>query len=199
MYEYIRGKVTAVEEDYTVIENSGIGYRVYTAYSTLANLKEGQNDVMLHTCLYLREGVMDLYGFLTRDEMSMFRLLLMVSGVGPRAAVSVISAIGPAEFALAVISDDVKTLTKAPGIGQKTAQKIILELKDRISREQFAAVETNVPSGDGDSVFSEATNALRMLGYTQLEANRAVAAAGSDDDLETVIKKALKILASGRL
>jgi Holliday junction DNA helicase RuvA len=196
MYEYLTGKITAVDNDFVVIENNGIGYRIYTAASTLEALTEGKEGVKLYTHLHIREGVMDLYGFATRDELNMFKLLLTVTGIGPRAAVSVLSAVRPAGFALAVVTDDVDTLTRAQGIGKKTAQKIILELKDKIGREQFASLPESKPAVADRTVFNEAVSALMVLGYTSLEANRAVEFVGREEnDLEMIIKKALRFLA----
>ena len=194
MYEYLTGKITAVDNDFVVIENNGIGYRVYTAASTLEALTEGKEGVRLYTHLHIREGVMDLYGFATRDELNMFRLLLTVTGIGPRAAVSVLSAVRPAGFALAVVTDDVDTLTRAQGIGKPL--KNILELKDKIGREQFASLPESKPAVVDRTVFNEAVSALMVLGYTSLEANRAVGfVSREENDLEMIIKKALRFLA----
>ncbi len=195
MYEYITGKLAIKGTDYIVMENNGIGYRVHTSLNTLENPGKAGDEITLHTHLYVREGIMDLYGFATEDELKMFRLLLSVSGIGPRAAVSIISAVRPSGFALAVVSEDVDSLTRAQGIGRKTAMKLIVELKDKISREQFAPGEVKT-TADESSVYNEAVSALMVLGYTSLEAGRAVSSvADSSKDLEMTIKKALKYLA----
>ena len=140
---------------------------------------------------------MSLYGFATQEELGMFELLLTVSGVGPKAALALLSAVSPSKFGLAVITDDTKTLTRAQGIGAKMAQRIILELKDKIKKEQLAlntgAGFEKAAAAGGSSRLSEAVSALMVLGYTPLEANRAVAAVYSDDlDLETIIRNSLK-------
>ena len=142
---------------------------------------------------------MSLYGFATQEELNMFEMLLTVSGVGPKAALSLISAVAPSRFGLAVITDDAKTLTRAQGIGKKLAQRIILELKDKIKKEQLAtAVKDGFEKADvqpGSSRISEAVSALIVLGYTRAEASRAVASVYSEDsDTETVVKNALKSL-----
>ena len=152
---------------------------------------------MIYTYLYVREDIISLYGFFTQEELNMFELLISVSGVGPKVAISLLSSVTPSKFSLAVITDDIKTLTKAPGIGKKTAQRIILELKDKIKKEQLADVngaeEENIPTGSENSRIPEAISALMVLGYTPLEASKAVSAVYSDDmDLESIIKNALK-------
>lgn len=154
--------------------------------------------VTLYTYFYVREDAMNLYGFLTQEELGMFELLITVSGVGPKAAMAVISAVSPSKFGLAVITDDVKSLVKAQGIGNKMAQRIILELKDKIKKEQLADIgkPETVAVGKENSRVSEAVSALMVLGYTALEASKAVSAVYSDEmDLESIIKGALKGLA----
>lgn len=196
MYEYIKGKTVSINDDYVVIENNGVGYRIYTANSTIDMLEIGE-EVKLYTHLHVREGIMDLYGFYTLEELNMFLLLLTVSGIGPKAAVSIISAIQPAGIALAVATDDVSMLTRAQGVGKKTAQKIILELKDKINAGQFVSLD-EIKQGTviNGNVCDEAVSALMMLGYTHFEATRAVSkVAGDETSLETVIKKALKCIA----
>jgi Holliday junction DNA helicase RuvA len=140
---------------------------------------------------------MDLFGFATHEELSVFKLLLTVSGVGPKVALSLLSAVSPSKFSLAIITDDVKTLTKAQGVGNKMAQRIILELKDKIKKEQLAFRADTGPllpqEPQAGSGLSEAVSALMVLGYTQAEANRAVAAVYSDGmELEEIIRNALK-------
>jgi len=200
LFAYIKGKLEYKHNDYVVIEANGVGYKIITALSTIETIGPVGNEAKLHTHLYVREDIMSLYGFLTREELSMFELLITVSGVGPKAAVSLISAVSPSKFSLAVITDDVKTLTRAQGIGNKMAQRVILELKDKIKKEQLAV--DNV-SRDDDKVINkdnsgamEAISALMVLGYTALEASKAVSAVYSDDmDLESIIKNSLKGLA----
>jgi len=147
--------------------------------------------------LYIRADVMNLFGFLTQDELGMFELLISVSGVGPKAALSIISSLSPSAFALAVITDDAKKLTKAQGVGAKTAQRIILELKDKIKNEQLSySSGRNIDqerTEENGSVASEAISALMVLGYSQAEAAKAVADVCDDNmDVEAVVKNALK-------
>jgi Holliday junction DNA helicase RuvA len=197
MYAYIKGKLEAKESESVIIEAGGIGYRISTSLSTLEALGQLGQEVKIHTYLYVREDTMSLYGFATNEELGMFKLLLTVSGVGPKAALSLLSTISPSKFGLAVITDDVKTLTRAQGIGNKTAQRIILELKDKISKEQVALNKdggfVNDDKSTGRSRLSEAVSALMVLGYSAAEANKAIAAVYSDDlDLETIIRNSLK-------
>jgi Holliday junction DNA helicase RuvA len=199
MYAYIKGKLEARGGDHVIIEAGGIGYRVNVPLSTLEAAGQPGRDFKVFTHLYVREDIMSLYGFATQEELGMFELLLTVSGVGPKAALSLISAVAPSRFGLAVITDDVKTLTRAQGIGAKLAQRIILELKDKIKKEQLSAAgkegfeKTDVQPGG--TRISDAVSALIVLGYTPAEASRAVASVYSDEsDTETVVKNALKSL-----
>jgi Holliday junction DNA helicase RuvA len=196
MYAYIKGKLEVRGGDYIVIEAGGIGYKVFTSLSTIEAAGQPGHEFKAFTHLYVREDIMNLYGFATQEELGMFELLLTVSGVGPKAALALLSAVSPSKFGLAVITDDTKTLTRAQGIGAKMAQRIILELKDKIRKEQLAlntVADSEKAATGGGSRLSEAVSALMVLGYTPLEANRAVAAVYSDDlDLETIIRNSLK-------
>lgn len=197
MYAYIKGKLAGKSNDYVIIDNSGIGYRINTAFSTIDGIGSEGDDVKLFTHLYVREDNMSLFGFRTMEELSMFELLLSVSGVGPKAAISMLSALSPSKFSLCVITDDAKSLTKAQGIGLKTAQRIILELKDKVKKEDISSIAKpgNVQVGSDESITSEAISALLVLGYSPIEARNAVSAVYNEDiDLEGLIKAALKSL-----
>lgn len=200
MYAYIKGRLDYKHNDYLVVEAGGIGYKISTSLGTIESAGPVGSDVKLYTHLYVREDIMSLYGFITQEELGMFELLLTVSGVGPKAAISLISFVSPSKFGLAVITDDAKTLTKAQGVGSKMAQRIILELKDKIKKEQLAAPggdvrQYSVSASAENSRVSEAISALMVLGYTAIEASRAVSAVYSDEmDLESIIKGSLKSL-----
>ncbi len=198
MFAYIKGRLEYKQNDFLVIDVNGVGYKVHTALSTIENSGNLGDVVKVHTYMHLREDIMCLYGFITLEELSMFEMLISVSGVGPKAAVSVISSVSPSKFGLAVITDDAKTLTKAPGIGNKTAQRIILELKDKMKKEQIAAInlrDEEGPAAGEVNKAQEAVSALMVLGYNQAEAARAVSSVYSEDlELEAVIKAALKNL-----
>lgn len=200
MFAYIRGKLEYKHNDYVVVEANGVGYKIFTSLSTIQNVETLGNEVKIYTHLYVREDIMNLYGFLTQEELGMFELLLGVSGVGPKAAISVISSMSPSKFGLSVITDDYKSLTKAQGVGNKVAQRIILELKDKISKTELVSTyggeNEAINDGRENSRVSEAISALLVLGYTVSEANKAVAKVYLEEmDLEAVIKNALKVLA----
>jgi Holliday junction DNA helicase RuvA len=200
MFAYIKGKLDYKHNEYIVVEANGVGYKINTALSTIEKIGSLGDEVKVYTHLYVREDIMNLYGFGSQEELGMFELLISVSGVGPKAALSVISSVPTSKFGLAVITDDVKTLTRAQGIGNKMAQRIILELKDKIKKEQLidTAGQKDVKSeiSRENSRISEAVSALMVLGYTPLEASKAINAVYSEDmDLESIIKSALKGLA----
>ena len=200
MFAYIKGILEYKHNDYVVVEAGGIGYKIYTALSTIDRCGAVGSPVKLYTYLHVREDAMILFGFLSQEELGMFELLISVSGVGPKAAISLISTIAPPVFGLAVITDDAKTLSKAQGVGLKTAQRIILELKDKIKKDQLtydtgASDRMGMADSPAESQFSEAISALMVLGYTPLEAKKAVSAVYTEDmDVEQIIKSALKVL-----
>lgn len=198
MYAYIKGKLEYRHNDYIVVEANGVGYRINTSLGTIESASQIGSEIKVFTHLYVREDIMSLYGFITQEELGMFELLISVSGVGPKAAISLISAISPSKFGLAVITDDAKTLTRAQGIGNKIALRIILELKDKIKKEQLSAISgmgkgQEAVSARESSRVSEAVSALMVLGYSALEASKAVSAVYSEDmDLESIIRSSLK-------
>ena len=194
MFYYLRGQVTVKESDFLVIDVGGAGYKVYTSDNTLQKAAVN-SEFTAYTYLHIREDIFDIYGFATKEELSTFELLISVSGVGPKAALAILSGMTPDKFALAVIHSDIKAITTAPGIGKKIAERIIVELKDKISREMGSAgVSLNIPETD-PSVTDEAVNALMVLGYSALEAKGAVIAVkDSCSSVEDIIKKALTIL-----
>ncbi len=197
MYAYIKGKLEARGNDYIILETGGIGYKIATSLATLEAAGQPGREFKVFTYLHVREDVMSLFGFATHEELSTFELLLTVSGVGPKVALSLLSSISPSKFGLAVITDDIKTLTRAPGIGNKMAQRIVLELKDKIKKEQLAlntGADMDMPAAAQEgSKLSEAVSALMVLGYSHVEASKAVAAAFSEElDLESSIRNALK-------
>lgn len=191
MYYYIRGKYITKGENYAVVDNGGIGYKIFTALSVLERLDPG-SETTLYTHLYVREDAMDLYGFPTTEELSMFLNLLSVSGVGPKAALSILSVATPEKFALAVITNDVKTITKAAGVGPKLAQRVILELKDKLKTVD-AVSSADISDEDFTDERSEAASALIVLGYSQAEASKAVSLS-EGGSVEELVKNALKKL-----
>ena len=200
MYAYIKGTLEIKTAEYIVVETNGIGYKIFMSESAIDRLGELGNIVKIHTYLKVREDDMSLYGFNTNEELRMFELLLSVSGVGAKSAIVILSNITPSSFALAVITDDVAKLKKLPGIGPKTAQRIILELKDKLK----AVEDTNKDEleemlmkkeADGEKV-SEAISALQVLGYTRKEIEKAFENFDKTDlSVEDIIKKGLLYLA----
>ncbi len=178
MFAYIKGTLEARSNDSIIVEAGGIGYRIFTALSTINSVGQLSSSVKIYTHYYVREDIAALYGFHTQEELELFDMLISVSGVGPKAAISMISTLSPSRFALAVVAQDAKSLSRAPGIGPKMAQRIILELKDKISKEQLTAgiqqEEGPVLQEGAQSSAAEAVSALMVLGYSSFEASGAV-------------------------
>ncbi len=199
----VRGKLTVKELGFAVIECGGVGYGCKTSYNTVSRLGEIGSDEMLYTYLYVREDVVELFGFATLQELSCFKLLISVSGVGPKAATSILSDVTPERFALLVASGDSKAFTKTKGIGAKTAQRIVLELKDKISSESIsgsissdAAQFANIPSEGASSSVSEALEALMVLGYTQGETAPILGKLDPTLSTQELIKETLRLMAA---
>ncbi len=202
MIAHLKGTVDRMTVDSLVLDVNGVGYRVFTSTGTLSEAGIGE-IVRVYTHTYVREDILALYGFLSEGELRMFEQLLSVSGVGPKAALAVVSAVPPSAFGLAVLTEDADRLAKAQGVGKKTAQRIILELKDKIRKEQVAFGVTSggtriaqeaIPVG----VFEEAVSALMMLGYSAAEAQKSVSPAMEEGKpLELVIRDALKMRGRG--
>lgn len=200
MISYIKGVAADMTENAVIVEAGNIGYEIFMAGNALAQIHIGQ-ELKVHTYFYVREDVVQLYGFLTKDDLQVFKLLLGVNGVGPKGALGILSGISADELRFAVLSDDVKTLSKAPGIGKKTAQKMILELKDKLNlqdafEQKLANEQEKAAAGAADNTDAkqEAVEALVALGYSSTDALRAVQkVAGVDpDDVEGILRAALK-------
>ena len=199
MFYYVEGKAAHIEPNLVVIDCGGVGYACHTSQNTCAALRLGE-PAKLYTHLYVREEIFDLYGFAEQEELNCFRMLIGVSGVGPKAALSILSVAPPDRLALSIITGDEKMLMQAPGIGKKIAQRIILELRDKMSKEQLETASAASPvaaaavSG-GVNHTQEAVAALMVLGYTQAEALHAMEgldAAGMEAD--EIIRQCLKKL-----
>ena len=203
MISFIRGLVADTTENAVILENNGIGYEIFMTGSSIEQVSRIDGEVKIHTYCQVREDAMQLYGFLSKDDLEMFRLLLNVNGIGPKAALGVLAGLTADELRFAVLSDDIKTISKAPGIGKKTAQKLILELKDKLkledafekklAHEQEAASVSGFLIHDGRQ---EAAEALIALGYSSTDAMKAVRKVTdvSPDDVEALLKAALKQL-----
>ncbi|GAA0769586.1 Holliday junction branch migration protein RuvA [Clostridium subterminale] len=195
MYEYIKGIFKSIEKEYIVIECGNIGYKIFTSGSTISNIPPIDQQVKIYTHQIVREDFIGLYGFLTREEISMFNLLISINGVGPKAALSLMSIANVSTLKYAIITDDDKLITKAPGIGKKTAQRIILELKDKINVGDAIPEGATINHIDIDNEkLSEAVGALIALGYSDKEAEKAVEKADKSKNVEDIIKECLKIL-----
>ncbi|MBR3282664.1 MAG: Holliday junction branch migration protein RuvA [Ruminococcus sp.] len=199
----LKGRLAVKELGFAVIECAGVGYGCRTSYNTIAQLGETGSEAMLYTYLYVREDVVELFGFATQQELSCFKLLITVSGVGPKAAVSILSDVTPEKFAFIVASGDSKTLTRTKGIGAKTAQRIVLELKDKISSETVsgsisadASAFSAIPSGGSSASASEALEALMVLGYSQGEVAPILGKLDPSLSTQDLIKETLRLLAS---
>lgn len=174
MISYIKGALERRGENDIIVEAGGIGYRIFVSPATLAKLPQTGEAVQIFTYFSVKEDGMSLYGFAAREEQEMFEKLLLVNGVGPKGALGFLSVLNPSEIVMAILSDDVKTLSKAPGVGRKTAQRVILDLKDKFktedavsSLEGAAGIAESV--GGGDAKF-EAIDAMTALGYSRSEA-----------------------------
>lgn len=203
MISFIQGQVIDSTEHSVIVETGGIGYEIYMTGTSIERAARIKGMVKIHTYFHVREDAMQLFGFLSRDDLKMFRLLLGVNGIGPKAALGVLAGLTADELSFAVLSDDVKTLSRAPGIGKKTAQKLILELKDKLKLED--AFEKKLAHQQEEAILSgesikdgskEAVEALVALGYSSTDALRAVRKVNDvpTDDVEAILKAALKNL-----
>lgn len=205
MISFIRGVVADVTETAVIVEAGNLGYEIFMTGTAIERASRIGREIKIYTYFHVREDAMQLYGFLTKDDLKMFKLLLGVNGIGPKAALGVMSGISADELRFAVLSDDVKTISRAPGIGRKTAQKLILELKDKLSLEdafeqklanEQAAVGSAFVQDAGPDGRQEAVEALVALGYSNTDALRAVRKVEDVDpsDVEGLLKAALKHL-----
>lgn len=196
MFAYIKGILDTKTNSYIVVETGGVGYKIFMSLKSMETLGEIGTTVKIYTHYYVREDNISLYGFTSNEELRMFELLLSVSGIGAKSAIAMLSEISPSSFALAVISNDVSKLVKIPGIGKKTAARIVLELKDKLKTEeaitQTEEVEVAIKE---DNKASEVIAALQVLGYSRKEIDKVLEKIEVDTmELEEAIKKALKLL-----
>ena len=204
MLAYVKGSLEVKTKGYIVVEVAGIGYKIYMPESAIAKLGNIGEQVKIHTFMRVREDDVSLYGFITNEELRMFELLLSVSGIGAKGALTIFSNVTPSGFALAVISNDVNVLKKLPGIGPKTAQRVILELKDKLKKEQEivqeeakenSALQTAILD---DEKIGEAVSALQVLGYSRKEIADALANVDMATlSVEDIIRRGLGNLAKG--
>lgn len=202
MISYIKGRLVETAENIIVVECNGIGYQMLVPLSVIDSMPPCGNDVKIYTHMHVREDLLQLFGFLTRDDLEVFKLLISVSGVGPKAALSILGTITADELRYAVMADDAKTIAKTPGIGAKTAGKLVIELKDKLKYRDINDVmdvsgqnSVNVSSKAADkSIISDAVEALVALGYSATDAMKAVRSVDAADytTVEQLLKLSLK-------
>ena len=205
MIQFVRGILDTVSENQIVVENQGIGFGILVPLSVVSALPQTGNEVKIYTYMHVREDAMQLFGFLTKDELAMFQLLITVSGIGPKGALGILSVMDADALRFAILADDAKSISKAPGIGVKTAGRLILELRDKVDFEEaiegaLDRGEMNAAgrssAGENGAAANEAIQALVALGYSSAEAVKAVkkVAAAPDHTVEDILKAALKNL-----
>lgn len=201
MIGYIKGTIEGILEDSLLVENNGIGYRIFTSGMVLESVSGMHKEIMLFTYLHVREDELSLFGFPTREELDTFKLLLSVNGIGPKAALSILTVLSVRNLAIAVMSGDTKAITKANGVGAKGANRVIMELKDKLSLEDMFDTESTAQAEDGiagSNVSSDSVKdtilALVSLGYSEFEAMKAVKQIPGADgmDSEDLLKLTLK-------
>ena len=202
MLAFLEGEIVAIEENSVILETNHIGYHIFIPSSCFDGMLREGESVRIHTYLQVKEDGLQLYGFLNREDLRLFKLLIGVNGIGPKAALGILSALTADELRFAVLSDDAAAIAKAPGVGKKTAQKLILELKDKLNLEdafeqKLSHVQDSAQNWLGESqvdVKAEAIQALVALGYSNAEAIRSVNAVpgGKDMDVEELLKASLK-------
>ena len=200
MIHFIKGQLDTVAEQQIVVENRGIGYEILVPASVIQKLPRIGNEVKIYTYMHVREDAMQLYGFMTKDEREMFQLLITVNGIGPKGALGILSIMDTDALRFAILSDDAKSISKAPGIGAKTASKLILELKDKVDFEE--AVDTMLTQGEQNAAevvgyrANDAIQALVALGYSSTEAVKAVKKVTLTEEMTTedILKASLKYL-----
>ncbi len=203
MIQFIRGELTAIEEDRILVDVGGVGYGIFMSGKAMGALPKIGKEVKIHTYLNVKEDAMQLFGFLTRDDLKVFKLLIGVNGIGPKGGLGILSVLSPDDLRFAVMASDVKAISAAPGIGKKTAEKLILELKDKLSIEDALehAVSSNGYQAKQDEYFyevaGEAIQALVALGYGNTEALKAVKQVEITENtsVNDVLKRALKFIA----
>lgn len=199
MISYIRGELVAIEEDKVIVDVNGVGFGIFMPAQAMNLLPSVGEEVRLHTYMNVREDAMQLFGFLTRDDLQVFKLVIGVSGIGPKGGLSILSQMSPDDLRFAVMANDAKAIAKSPGIGKKTAEKLIIELKDKLSIEDVLNKEsvytvTPVSTSTSNEVQAEAVQALVALGYGSTESLKAVKKVPIDEytSVEEVLKLALK-------
>ena len=200
MISYIRGELVSIEEEKVIVEVNGMGFGIFMPAQSMNLLPSIGEEVKLHTYMNVREDAMQLFGFLTRDDLKVFKLVIGVSGIGPKGGLSILSHLSPDELRFAVMSHDVKAIAGAPGIGKKTAEKLIIELKDKLNMddvlERISDTSDTAVVHASNQIQTEAVQALVALGYGNTEALKAVKKVEAQEDatVEEILKQALKYI-----
>jgi len=196
MYEYIKGKYVGINKDYIIVENSGIGYKIFTSGVTMSSIPKPGEEIMLYLEQIVREDFLGLYGFDSKEELELFKLLLTISGVGPKAALSLLSISRVNNLKYAILTGDEKHICRGVGIGKKTAARIILELKDKLKSDELLddPQNPNINNNENIMILSEALSALLALGYSEKEAESVLKNVDKNESIENIIKAALKLL-----
>lgn len=195
MFEFIIGDIVNIKEEYIVLQNNGIGYKIFTSINSMAKLEMGMKNAMIYTYLNVREDGVFLYGFTSEEEIDMFLLLLRVSKIGPKIGLGVLSTLTPNRIKMAILGRDFETLCKAPGIGKKTAERIVLELKDRIDKDLVLVDDDTDMNLDISNNYQETINGLMSLGYTRMEIEKILRNIDiSKKSVEDIIREVLKKL-----
>lgn len=196
MISYIKGELVYIGNDSIIVDNNGIGYNIGISSNTVTKLPHINETVKIFTYMNVKEDEVSLFGFISKEELDMFNMLIGVNGVGPKGALAVLSVLSPAEIALAVVSNDIKTLSSGKGVGKKMAERIALELRDKVAKAEstdFGDVNISVMSDSSEK--SDALAGLLVLGYSRTEASKAVDAVYKDGMTSgNIIKQALKVL-----
>lgn len=199
MLAYVKGLLEEIGNDYLVVETGGMGYEILVPSSVLSELPAIGEPVKIYTYLHVREDAMILFGFLTNEDKNTFKLLITVNGIGPKGAMGILSGLSTYELKLAIMNNDLASICLAPGVGKKTAQKLILDLKDKLKIDDYSELMAQEINGGpitvAQSVVDEAIEALVSLGYSNHEAIKAVKGKGHLTTVEEIIKEALKTLA----
>lgn len=194
MFEFIIGDIVNIKEDYVVLQNNGIGYKIFTSMNSMVKLEIGMKNAMIYTYFNVREDGVYLYGFTSEEEIDMFLLLLKVSKIGPKIALGILSTLTPNHIKMAILGRDLDVLCKAPGIGKKTAERMVLELKDRIDKDDIILMDNDTDL-DISNNYHEAINGLMSLGYTRMEVEKVLRDMDiSKISVENIIRGALKKL-----
>ena len=205
MISFVKGKLVYIYENTIIVENNGIGYEIFVPMSVIGNMPQIGSEVMIYTYMNVREDALQLFGFLDRDTLEVFKLLITVSGIGPKGAIGVLGTLSADDIRYAVMAEDANTIAKAPGIGAKTASKVVIELKDKLKMRDVAPDikseidgQQSIFEDNSKQAVSDAIEALAALGYSATEATKAVRKAdtGEDTTVEELLKQSLKYLYS---